>query len=161
MIVQKLATFIRSAGGLSCWSPNTLMGKGLMLKFIFLLILVLSNPAAPYYASISSTALTALGAARFRERQKHSKYDSQAKAEGATFFPFVLETYGGFGAEASTFIHKISKLYCENSPFPVNRNTFTSKVSRTLSITLQRGNALVLIAGSISARDHAKIRMGR
>ena len=118
------------------------------------------HTAVPYYAITSGTASTALGAARFRERQKHSKYDDQAKAEGATFFPFVLETYGGFGTEASTFIHKISKLYCENSPFPVNRNTFMSKISQSISITLQRGNALVQLAGSISARDNAKIRKG-
>ena len=73
--------------------------------------------------------------------------------------PFILETYGGFGTEALAFLHKMSILYCDNSPFPVNRNTFTSKITRSISITLQRGNALVQLAGCISARDNAKIRV--
>ena len=117
------------------------------------------HPASPYYA-ISTIASTHLGAARFRERQKHNKYDSQAKSEGASFFPFVLETYGGLGAEGSQFLDKLAKLYVENSPFPVNRTAFRTRVNRTISIILQRGNALVQLAGCISTRDAAGRRVG-
>ena len=55
-----------------------------------------THPAAPYYAISTNIASTPLGTARSREVAKHTKYDKQAK----TFYPFVMETYGGLGKEA-------------------------------------------------------------
>ena len=71
LIVQSLLSFIRSAGGAVFLEPKHSDGKRA--------------------ASKTETAATSLGAARFRERQKHSKYDRQAMAEGATFFLLLLK----------------------------------------------------------------------
>ena len=101
IIVQKLATFIRSASGSVFLEPKHSDEKRADAQVFFpadtsLVDVTVCHPAAPFYTT--NTASTSLGAARFRERQKHLKYDGQAKADCATFFPFVLETYGGFGA---------------------------------------------------------------
>ena len=98
-----------------------------------------THPAAPYYAISTNIASTPLGTARSREIAKHSKYDKQAKSEGASFYPFVMETYGGLGKEASVFIQKIGKLHAETNPFPINRNTFTTKMVKLLVLRYRRG----------------------
>ena len=123
------------------------------------ILLQITHPAAPYYAISTNIASTPLGTARFREVAKHSKYDKQAKSEGASFFPFVMETYGGLGKEAAVFIQKITKLFAETSPLPVNRNVFTTTM-KAFGITLQKGNALVQAAGCIAARNAAGERVG-
>ena len=165
LIVRLLASHARFAGGAVYVEPRHLEGKRADAQIFFstdtsLLDASVIHPASPYYAISTTIASTHLGAARFRERQKHNKYDSQAKSEGASFFPFVLETYGGLGAEGSQFLDKLAKLYVENSPFPVNRTAFRTRVNRTISIILQRGNALVQLAGCISTRDAAGRRVG-
>ena len=109
---------------------------------------------APYYAISTNIASTPLGTARSREI---AKYDKQAKEWR---YPFVMETYGGLGKEASVFVQKVSKLYIESSPFPINRNTFTTKMVKAFGITLQKGNALVQAAGCIAARNAAGERVG-
>ena len=71
-----------------------------------------------------------------------------------------METYGGLGKEAGVLVQKISKLYAESSPFPINRNTFTTTMLKAFGITSQKGNALVQVAGSIAARNAAGERVG-
>ena len=95
-----------------------------------------------------------LAAAKNREARKHQKYDSQSSSNGAKFIPFVLETYGGFGKEALAFIKKLSKFYTELSPTPVHES-FSLLVSKSISVALQKGNALVQLAASQAARIHA------
>ena len=108
MIVRLLASHARFAGGAVYVEPRHLEGKRADAQIFFstdtsLLDASVIHPASPYYAISTTIASTHLGAARFRERQKHNKYDSQAKSEGASFFPFVLETYGGLGRRLSVF----------------------------------------------------------
>ena len=50
-----------------------------------------------------------------------------------------METYGGLGKEASVFVQKIGKLHAETSPFPINRNTFTTKMVKALVLRYRRG----------------------
>ena len=44
------------------------------------------------------------------ETSKHRKYGVMARAEGAKFVPFVVETFGGVGKEASSFVRTTVKL---------------------------------------------------
>jgi len=162
MLVRQIASFVRSAGGSVFIEPKYLEGKRADAQIYFtsdisLMDVQITHPAAPYYAISTNIASTPLGTARSREIAKHSKYDKQAKSEGASFYPFVLETYGG---QASVFVQKVSKLYIESSPFPINRNTFTTKMVKAFGITLQKGNALVQAAGCIAARNAAGERVG-
>src|SRR5690349_18515265 len=71
---------------------------------------------------------TPLYAAVTRERFKHSKYDNIAADEKSPFTPFVMETFGGFGQEALSFL---------SAP----RGAFRTHVIRALSVCLQKGNA--------------------
>jgi len=108
LIVRLLASHARFAGGAVYVEPRHLEGKRADAQIFFstdtsLLDASVIHPASPYYAISTTIASTHLGAARFRERQKHNKYDSQAKSEGASFFPFVLETYGGLALKALSF----------------------------------------------------------
>jgi hypothetical protein len=165
MLVRQIASFVRSAGGSVFIEPKYLEGKRADAQIYFtsdisLMDVQITHPAAPYYAISTNIASTPLGTARSREIAKHSKYDKQAKSEGASFYPFVMETYGGLGKEASVFVQKVSKLYIESSPFPINRNTFTTKMVKAFGITLQKGNALVQAAGCIAARNAAGERVG-
>ena len=145
--------------------PKYLEGKRADAQIYFttdvsLMDVQVTHPAAPYYAISTNIAPTPLGTARSREVAKHTKYDKQAKKEGASFYPFVMETYGGLGKEAGVLVQKISKLYAESSPFPINRNTFTTTMLKAFNITLQKGNALVQVAGCIAARNAAGERVG-
>src|SRR6185437_15124018 len=126
MIVRQIASFVRSAGGSVFIEPKYLEGKRADAQIYFtsdisLMDAQITHPAAPYYAISTNIASTT---ARSREVAKHAKYDKQAKKEGASFYPFVMETYGGLGREANVLIQKISKMSAESSPFPINRNLY-------------------------------------
>lgn len=62
------------------------------------------HPAAPSYVK---QAHRALSAALTREKQKDSLYQQRATSQGASFFPFVVETFGAFGKKAQSFISKL------------------------------------------------------
>ena len=44
------------------------------------------------------------------ETSKRGKYKGLARREGATFVPFVVETFGGVGKQASDFVKTTVKL---------------------------------------------------
>ena len=139
------------------WSPNSLVVYGLMRMFILLwnrapMIAVLLIQLALIYLQGSKTPLAV---AKLRETAKHRKYDAQAAKERIKFYPFVMETFGGVGKEAVAFIKKISNLHYEHSPVPVHRNALSSFIFRSLSIILQRGNALVQLMAAQYAREWA------
>lgn len=118
----------------------------------------ITHPSSPSYALQGSKSPLAL--AKLRESFKHSKYDGQAISERAKFYPFVMETFGGFGKEALAFIKKISILHSEHSSVQVHRNACSSRIIRTLSILLQRGNARAQMVGAQTAREAAGLLCG-
>jgi hypothetical protein len=163
LIVRSLASFIRSAGGAVYVEPKFLGSLRPDAKVYFpshsaTVDVSITHPSCPSYALQGSKS--PLAVAKLRESIKHNKYDAQALAEGTPFTPFVMETFGGLGKEAVGFIKKISYAYSELSPFPVRRGAFASLITRSLSILLQRGNALVQLAGCQVAREHAGHRLG-
>jgi len=118
----------------------------------------ITHPAAKTYAPMGST--TPLSAAIYRERFKHRKYDIIAADEKSPFYPFVMETFGGFGPEALVFLSRLSKSHSALSTSPAPKNAFRTHVIRALSICLQRGNALVQLVGCRQARQHAGALVG-
>ena len=68
--------------------------------------------------------------------------------------------FGGFGKEARLLIKKISKLHSDLATVPTRQNARTSLISRTLSILLQRGNALIQLTGAQFAREAAGAQCG-
>ena len=151
-----IATHVRTAGGAVYVEPKYVGSLRPDAQVFFPsatdeLDVSITHPSCKSYASMGAKEYLA---AKAREAVKHKKYDSQSSSNGAKFIPFVLETYGGFGKEALAFIKKLSKFYTELSPTPVHES-FSLLVSKSISVALQKGNALVQLAASQAARIHA------
>jgi hypothetical protein len=76
-----------------------------------------------------------------RAQQKMRKYTPIAEANGYTLLPFVVETYGGMGKEALRVLQYLAA-HAPDSPQKFLRHAHAS-----LSVVLQRGNALVALIG--------------
>jgi len=158
LLVRTLATFIRAAGGAVYVEPK-FFGSLRPDAHVYFAVesctydCSVTHPASPHLSLQGSK--TPLAVAKLRETAKHRKYDAQAAKERIKFYPFVMETFGGVGKEAVAFIKKISNLHYEHSPVPVHRNALSSFIFRSLSIILQRGNALVQLMAAQYAREWA------
>lgn len=77
-----------------------------------------------------------------RAAAKKRKYQAIADTNQYELLPFVLETYGGFGADA----HRVLRYLSASSPSLTERQ-FRLHAERCLSVSLQRGNAHVSLLG--------------
>jgi hypothetical protein len=92
-----------------------------------------------------------------RAQQKMRKYTPIAQANGYTLLPFVVETYGGMGKEALRVLQYLAA-HASDSPQQFLRHAHSS-----LSVVLQRGNALVALIGQQQLnvrrqREHKSVR---
>jgi len=71
---------------------------------------------------------------------KHRKYDAIAHANQYKMLPFVLESYGGVGAEASRTLQFLAAAAAQPK-------AFLRHAQQALSVCLQRGNAQVALLG--------------
>ncbi len=103
----------------------------------------ITHPLAP---SILPHASRALGAAGLRAASKVSKFGPVAAADGATFVPLILETYGGMHSAFTDLLNRIeeemSMVAGGNEPL-IRACAAISCASfrRTLAVTLQIWNA--------------------
>ncbi len=111
------------------------------------------HSSAASYLSRFHTHLRPRAAAAQREKEKHGKYDGMADANGPgmTMVPFVLESFGAVGEEASAFIHTLAHLSGDAAAF--TRHAFDC-----LSVALQRGNARISKEGLVRIRAGAARR---
>ena len=79
------------------------------------------------------------------EREKDGKYLELAGMEKSFYHGAILETYGAFGTGLDTLISKLAA-QASRSGVPEHTN-FESRLRSAISITLQRGNALVYARG--------------
>lgn len=146
-LVRLLSSCISRSGGAAQVEPRYLDTKRPDIHAFFpddrvLIDLTVVHPAAP-----SSRASQPLLAAKRREREKVSHYAALTAAEGCRFLPFVLETLGAFGPQASSFLRDLSSyatesfLGCELPP------------ARLLAVLLQKGNAEILAKGCLLSRS--------
>jgi hypothetical protein len=85
------------------------------------------------------------------------KYTPIAQANGYTLLPFVVETYGGMGKEALRVLQYLAA-HAPDSP-----QVFLRHAHSSLSVVLQRGNALVALIGQQQLnvrrqREHKSMR---
>ena len=66
---------------------------------------------------------------------------------GRPLFCFVLETHGGFSPEALSFVKHLQRYALIFPPSIPDRELVTSLLTKTISVCLQRGNALALAEG--------------
>jgi len=82
----------------------------------------------------------ALVAAKMRELEKHFKYDSLCEQYKWKMIPFVMESYGGIGPEAMSYIDSL----CHDAD---DKHAAKNYLLNCLSVALQVGNANVAQMG--------------
>jgi hypothetical protein len=82
---------------------------------------------------------------------KHDTYDELASGLSCEFLPFVLYTYGGFHDSARRFIHR---LCASLDPVTclVSADDWRMAVQSQIAVSVQRGNADIMIGASQRAR---------
>lgn len=114
---------------------------------VFLVDVSITHPASPSFLRLHSQPF---GAAVSREAAKTRKYAALAEMEGATFVPFVLESFGALASAARRFLGDVVALAADVAMVPAS----SPQLCRALSVVLQRGNALILRSGAQRVRHH-------
>ena len=75
-------------------------------------------------------------------------------ARGGKFFPFVLETHGALARQARDLLKLLAKAAAATT-LTMSVPDFMKNFRQALSVTLQRGNALVAEMGALNSRTSA------
>jgi hypothetical protein len=146
-IVHLLAKFLRGAGAVVHIEPR-IFGEERKRPDLDILFpdkqmtvdVTVVHPAAP-----SKSSRTRLAAASAAEKAKHRYYDTLANLHGTSLRAFAVETYGGFGKEASEVMTLLQQSLD-------SRQGGNRLPAQALAVALQRGNVLVLKTGALAAR---------
>ena len=154
MIVRKLADFFRTIGAVVHIEPRILGFERLRpdLDIILADRSLLVDVGVAHAAAPSRQSVAKLAAASSAETTKISKYGALAATRAASFLPFIMESYGAFGKKALEVLHILRKA-AVNAVLPIPSSQ--SPFSQILSVTLQRGNALVFKRGAVEAKAAA------
>lgn len=95
---------------------------------------------ASYLTNAPQVASKPLVAAAAVEQRKHAIYDAECKLQGWKFVPFVLESYGGVGAEARQLLETMAAAAPEYGEYR-SPQQFLTHAHNALSVALQTGNA--------------------
>ena len=114
-IAKVLAREVRRAGGQAWLEPRFQLDGGndehtdiriaLGAELIYVDVSVVHPTCASY---LRDSVVSSLAAARRAETRKNRQYLDRAQRDHATFVPFILETYGGFGRSARNLVNKIA-----------------------------------------------------
>lgn len=96
------------------------------------------RPTATSHLSHQAILNRPLTCTRRREADKRKKYDAIARANDYQLIPFVLETYGGIGADASKLLKQLARHSREYSSA-----SFLLHARKRLAVTLHSSNANV------------------
>lgn len=157
LIVRTLAKLFRQVGAVVHIEPRIYGSERLRpdMDITFPDRTLMLDVAVTHPASPSRTSSTPLAAAAYTEKAKYTKYTALAARQAATFLPFVLESYGAFGKRANEVLRILRKaakntLLALSSELTVD--SFAAHAARTLSVALQKGNALIGRRGATMAR---------
>jgi hypothetical protein len=127
------------------------------LKLYVDVTVVRPTRASTLHAQARSVSTLPLTATRAPASWKHSKYDEIARVNGYRMVPFVVESYGGIGAEANTLLHTLASHSKELSP-----QAFLLHAHKRLSVALQSSNANVaqLAMQQFHLHQHQSSRSG-
>lgn len=155
LVVRTLAKLFKQVGAVVHIEPRVYGSDRLRpdMEITFPERTMLLDVAICHPTSPSRTSSTPLKSAADAEKVKITKYAALAAKQAATFQPFVLETYGAFGKRASEVL-KMLRIAAAKSVFalPIALDSFAAHAARTLSVALQKGNALVGSRGATEAR---------
>jgi hypothetical protein len=95
-----------------------------------------------------------LATAEAMERIKRNRYDGLARLARASFIPFVVETFGGFGACARRFCSRLAR-FAEGATREYTRTDLLMGIRSGVALAIQRGNADIIRVGLQRSRQHA------
>ena len=75
-----------------------------------------------------------------------ANFKQHVEEVGAVFVPFVLETSGALGKEASKFLQLLSEWAIENS-ISINPFLLNKELRHAIACILHRGNGLIMHGG--------------
>ena len=111
----------------------------------------------PTASTYVKAAKKAKGAALLREKQKEKKYEREVANAGMDFFPFVIESTGGFGGKVGHMVGLMTEEIMANNAevfIPGNVATF---IKKAVAVSVQVGNALVIQEGVRKAKGRGKL----
>ena len=101
------------------------------------------HPCASSYVAAASREQ--LKTAERSEREKVRQYEAACQGEGYAFSPIVFESFGAFGASATTFLDRATDIIRNELPEGTvntwSTMSFRSFYAQRFSVALQRGNA--------------------
>jgi len=114
-IVNRLVDAVQRAGGQAWAEPRQDFLEDRRRTDIFAVLgaksfhldVRVTHPTSTSYVEVACQG--PLRAADVAAAEKKRRYTALARAEGAEFVPFIVETYGGFGKEARAFIDELAK----------------------------------------------------
>ena len=114
-IVDRLVDAIHRAGGQAWAEPRQDFWQDRRRTDIFAVMapksyhidVRVTHPTSVSY--VTSACQGSLRAAEEAAQEKKRRYAVLAHSEGATFVPFIIETFGGFGKDARAFIADLAK----------------------------------------------------
>ena len=109
---------------------------------------------SPLAESHLSSAKVPLVAAEKREKEKERKYAERVRETGYLFYPFVIETTGGFGKRAEAFIKLLAEdVQCGGTQSMVQESV-VGFLRKIVAFALCTGNGLLYEEGLRRARTH-------
>ena len=114
-IVDRLVDAVQRAGGQAWSEPRQDFWQDRRRTDIYAVLgpkayhidVRVTHPTSVSYITVACQG--PLRAAEAAAQEKRRRYAAMAHAEGATFVPFVIETFGGFGKDAKAFIADLAR----------------------------------------------------
>ncbi len=151
-VVLSIAKFARASGvdvklEPTDTNPDDNLRPDLMLfthpKALFIDVVV-TNPTAPSHCAAGATST--LKVANNMSKKKNKKYTYLVDTMQADFKAFACETYGGLDKQARQVVKKVAKAALLNVSLYAPEDVY-SRLMDEVAITIQRGNALMMMAG--------------
>ena len=96
---------------------------------------------------IYGDGINPLGAASERERIKNAEYAERYNRQDIHFLPVVMETAGGLGTSAQSFVKSLAQDAYLSGCESIIEGRVESFVRKVLAASLQVGNALLSMEG--------------
>jgi hypothetical protein len=166
LIKQTLADWIRRVGGSAEVEPRGLWARedggdgrqpdirAVLGGLVFLLDVAVVHPTSAGRIG-TPTSLTELGTSTQMEAIKINRYTELARHERATFVPFVVETFGGFGREARKFCTLLSR-FAEGASDVYTSTDVMLNLRADIAHAIQRGNADIVRVGMQRSRQYRR-----
>ena len=118
----------------------------------FLVDVTVRHPCSRSRVPLGARARLAVAEQAEKAKAAYHENSTRAARPKATFVPFVLESFGGFGKQAAEFVKQVLKL-AGDLAYVWAPKELVYGLPLTLAVALQRGNAKVVMDCLCNAAD--------